>query len=290
MRMRNAGTVIFVMMLICCFELPKAVGTIYFDDGQIHNIETTINDDIWVDYEAPGMETTVNLIFGGEVDHMKAYNNSLVNVFDGLINQSLDALDSSRVNISGGTIMTSVFATSNSQLSISGGLIKSSLNAQCSSQITISSGQIDDHLVAYADSRIFITGGYIGSHLQVNHRAEVTISGGTIQGFVENNGSEQITISGGSIGGDIWAGSGSDDEGVITFVGSDFAINGLSVDYGQYFHSDFASGILTGTLSNGDTLNNGFYIHDNAAIVLIPEPATLLLLGLGVSILRIKRR
>ena len=272
--------------VILLMATGQGFGLVRYEDGGTYNIISTINDDVWVDFDVPGMGTTVNLNSGGEIYHLKAYNNSLVNVFDGLIQHSLDALDSSRVNVSGGTIMTGVFATSNSQLNISGGLIKSGLNAQCSSKITISGRQIDDSLVAYADSQIFITGGYIGSHLSVHHRGEVTISGGTIQGFVQNNGSKQITISGGSIGGEIWAGDGNNDDGIIMFAGSDFAINGLSVGYGQYFHSDFASGILTGTLFNGGTLNNDFYINDNASIVLTPEPATLLLLGFGALIIR----
>jgi hypothetical protein len=41
-------------------------------------------------------------------------------------------------------------------------------------------------------------------------------------------------------------------------------------------------------LTNGDPINNDFYIATNASIVLVPEPATLLLLGLGAVMLRKK--
>jgi hypothetical protein len=61
----------------------------------------------------------------------------------------------------------------------------------------------------------------------------------------------------------------------MTFVGSDFAINGVSVPccYAQYFASDYASGTLTGTLANGDPLNNYFEIHDRASIILELAPS-----------------
>ena len=38
---------------------------------------------------------------------------------------------------------------------------------------------------------------------------------------------------------------------------------------------------LTGMLNSGDLLDNDFYIGYDAKIVLAPEPATLLLVGLG---------
>jgi hypothetical protein len=43
---------------------------------------------------------------------------------------------------------------------------------------------------------------------------------------------------------------------------------------------------LTGTLANGDIINNQFRIGETAKIVLVPEPATLLLLGLGAVMVR----
>ena len=60
--------------------------------------------------------------------------------------------------------------------------------------------------------------------------------------------------------------------------GSDFAIDGTPVGYGNitsilggdYTNEPYRT--LTGTLQNGDILNNQFRIGDTAQITLVPEP------------------
>jgi len=50
-------------------------------------------------------------------------------------------------------------------------------------------------------------------------------------------------------------------------------------------------GTLTGTLDNGDPLDNEFYIYAGSRIALVLEPATLSLLALGgLALLRRRRR
>ena len=75
----------------------------------------------------------------------------------------------------------------------------------------------------------------------------------------------------------------------------DFAIDGVPVGYGQL--TSILGGAapndpvrhITGTLADGSFINNDFYVGGNATVVLIPEPATLFLLGLGAIKLRRKR-
>jgi len=156
--------------------------------------------------------------------------------------------------------------------------------AEHNSFVTFLSGTLDD--------------GYFGvgnSHLEM--------SGGIITGDSYSRGIwlrnySTATISGGMLSGDFML----RDSSALTLVGSDFAINGVSVslyedikDYATYEHiSDGIygyTGTITGTLADGSSLNNYFEIWDNGGvsngnIYLIPEPCSVLLLGFGVLILR----
>jgi len=80
------------------------------------------------------------------------------------------------------------------------------------------------------------------------------------------------------------------DRGIATIHGSDFAIDGKSVGYVE-LSSVISLGIgvrLTGTLSNGDPLDVMCDIYGNGQIFLVPEPATVLLVGLG-GLMLVKR-
>ncbi len=159
----------------------------------------------------------------------------------------------------------SLYADDSSAVNVLGGSI-GHLNARDNSIVTLSSGQIGFDLFARDSSMVTVSGGSIGDNLHAQNSAIITVSGGSI--------GERIIATGG---------------GKITFKGRDFAINGQPVNFGTFDtgNYDWVQGWLTGILENGSILDNEFRIElDNSSITLVPEPATLLLLGLGAVILR----
>jgi len=235
----------YILIAGCAVALSAccnhAAAALVFNDGGHHIIDYTVNTLVKVDQDTPGAGTRVDIIEGG------------------LIQAWLDAYESSRVNIFGGRVSATV-------------------NAYGASYITVVGGEIGGPVYSRENSRLDISGGSMGAWVQSLSSSEVTISGGEIELFVEAWDNSRVTISGGTIGGRIAA----IRDGLVTLVGSNFAVNGTPVGYGD-FASDYAtSGTLSGILANGDTLNNPFsLVHPGADITFIPEPGTILLLGLG---------
>jgi len=245
----------------------SASAIVEFNDGNQHTIDYAIDDGVFVDWQTPNAGTEVELVSGGAISmDLVAYYSSHVFVSGGEVH-SLGASDTSEVIVSGGLINSNLYAWDTSQVTFSGGSIGNNLKAEDNSLVTFSGGIIDDDIVVLDNST--------------------------------------VTVSGGTIGDDIFAGfyyaMHGEHTSLISVKGSGFAINNMSVGYGD-FASNYASsgtdpygnlcltGTLTGTLANGDALNNAFYIFDNADITFaIPEPTTLLLLGLGAAMVRRKK-
>jgi hypothetical protein len=93
--------------------------------------------------------------------------------------------------------------------------------------------------------------------------------------------SGHLTICGGS-----WVWLEAENNSYVTIEGSNFAIDGIPVDSGEITSTGGEFRRLTGTLANGDIINNQFRVNDSSKLFLVPEPATLLLLGLGAVMLR----
>jgi hypothetical protein len=275
--MRTINLTICLIVLTLCLDGSQVMGLTQFKDGQTHNIGWEIPDDVWVDYKAPNMNTTVNLLNGGSIPSpytLQGFNNSRLNVSGGSVN-ALNTYNTSHLTMSGGNVNSDLYAHDNSQITMSGGVVSRYLFADDSSQITISGGTVYVSVNAYNNGQITISGGSLGIngfHAYGNGR--IDWSGGTLVG----NGDIQL-----------------DGFAVLALDGSNFAIDGVpfvsgeitSILGGDYSNDPFRR--LTGTLAKGDIINNQFRIGNDAKIVLVPEPATLLLLGFGAVLLRKKR-
>ncbi len=279
------------MCVMVAVVSSQARGLIQYNDGGTYNISTTVNDDVWVDWEAPEKGTTVNVLSGGNIPSpykLQVFQDSRLNISDGSA-YHLDAHDNSQVTVSSsGQVKSYLYAYDDSQVIMSGGTINRILHAYDSSQVTMSGGWIGDALISYGNSEVTMSGGVLNNALDSFGSSRVTITGGTIGNDLYTLDSSRVTITGGTIGNDLFLGNDS----ILTIKGYDFAIDGIPVDFGNI--SSMLGGHfdnepyrrLTGTLLSGDALNNQFRIGNTAQITLIPEPATLLMLSLGGLMLR----
>ncbi len=92
--MTNARTTIWVMAVVLSMASSRLMAWTQFKDGQIHNIDYEINDDVWVDWQTPLMYTTVNMPAGGSINSpykLQGFEHSRINIFGGSIGTELRA-------------------------------------------------------------------------------------------------------------------------------------------------------------------------------------------------------
>jgi hypothetical protein len=69
--------------------------------------------------------------------------------------------------------------------------------------------------------------------------------------------------------------------GLLRLFGRDFSLDGVPIGPGSY--SDVA-GLLSGTLESGQSLNVSVSVAATAALQIVPEPASGMLLGLALAL------
>jgi len=175
---------------------------------------------------------------------------------------------------------------------INGGVVGSSIGVYDRSTLTVNDGSIHSELGAHDNSTVNITSGSIRGVLHAGNSSIVEISGGSV-GHLNTWNNSTVTVSGGSIDGLLCV----DDNSIIYLYGSDFSVAGQSLNYGDSLRDygtvgdSVITGTITGILQDGSALDKYFTIRKaySADIVIVPEPATLLLLGFGSLLLRKKR-
>lgn len=225
-----------------------------------------------------------------KADGMVVFNDGQTHTIDYVIDDQVEVEDSTffleptTVNfVQGGDATGEVRVNENSVVNVMGASLTSALAVWDTAQGNLFDGYIPR--VSLLDRAIFnMHGGTMGTNLYGNYQSCITVSGGHVQGNVSSTIDSSVSISGGTFDGYLHAG----DNGLLTIIGSDFAVDGQPAPFGQYVGE--REGILTGVLANGDLIDNWYYGTQNGTLILIPEPATLLLLGLGVPILSGLRR
>ena len=157
MKLANTKTVrVIIVTLSLAGSLTHAA--VFFNDGQSHDIDYEIDDDVWVDSGAPAMFTTVNLLD------------------DGRVVRYLMAFEDSRINILGGSAVA-VGAHQNSLVKMSAGAVEGGFLPMHNSRAFISGGSIAGQLKTGNTCRVDLSGGSIGLELIVSHTAVLTIHG-----------------------------------------------------------------------------------------------------------------
>jgi hypothetical protein len=266
----------FVLILLLSNALYGYV-SVYFNDGQYHKIDYVLDAQVFVDKDAPGVGTQVELVDGGGIapgqgyGSIYAYNDSQVTVSGGEMGWTLAAIDRSKVSLTGGYLGCEFSSSSSNTAYMSGGSVRA--------------------VVAYGDGSFDVSGGTVRWGFETQGSTGAVITGGSIA-RINCLDRSHIEIFGGDILGHIYAGYYSDASSLITVYGSNFAVNGQPVSMGEYASSYCShSGLVTGILADSSVLNTSFELNGSADILFIPEPATMILLGLGsLTLLKQRRR
>jgi hypothetical protein len=216
----------------------------------------------------------VFIVLGGEVRGLRIQDSSTANISGGSVS-SLDARDYSTVNISSGNV-TILYANESSVVGMSGGFLEDHLISCALSVVNLSGGNVS-RLWPCNSSTANISGGDM-EYLTAYDSSTNNISGGYMA-YLYAEGSSTVNLSGGNVS-HLYA----HDSSVVTFYGRDFLASGGLILDGERV---LGTGNLSGVWMDGTWW--AVNIHGNpptATIRAIPEPATLLLLGLGAVMLR----
>jgi hypothetical protein len=271
--MKNVRMTICLMVAVLFMAAGQGFGLTQYKDGATHSINSPVTTDVWVDYQSPGIGTTLNVLSGASQSSpywLTEYENAKVNVSGGSINR-IECYGNSSLSVSGTGSVSTINTYNNSSLNVRG-TGQAGIYARGGSHVNVSGGSLSN-LYTYDNSVVEISGGSISSSPYFMGASYTTWSAGTITGFLH-----------------------VESEAILTIRGTGFAVDGAPVGFGELSSILGTGGFeparrLTGVLQNGQVINNDFYLyHTSSKIVLTPEPATFLLLGLGGFLLSKRRR
>lgn len=147
----------------------------------------------------------------------------------------------------------------------------------------VTGGVVTGRLYSYEDSLLNLSGGELQTSFRVYNQSQFYMSSGPLRLLYMYDDSCGIICGGELVRGLI----SLEQASTLTFYGKDFMIDGHPV-YGTI--TGPGTGTLSGILEDDSLFDDiRFEIQDYASLVFIPEPSTIILLGLG-SLMLLKRR
>jgi len=236
-------------------------------DFTLHGNEQ-LTVDTYLGYGTLYDQSRARIVSGGFVDGLSAFDASVVDICGGGVS-GLYAYQASAVHFSSG-VVDHLTPQGGCVVDISGGSL-TDLTAYDASVVHFSGGSVS-WLCAWGASAVQLSGGTM-NYLIARESSVVDISGGSVSNLCPQGGSV-VDISGGSV-------SDLDvrDASVATFWGLDFHLG-----EGLYLEGDrvLGMGVLSGEWFDGTPWAVNISTNESGATILvIPEPATVVLLALG---------
>ncbi|MEM6459697.1 MAG: PEP-CTERM sorting domain-containing protein [Planctomycetota bacterium] len=186
------------------------------------------------------------------------------------------------------------------EVNVAGGSVGDRFNAFDGSTVNVTGGSVGDNFGAGEGSTVNVSGGNVGNAFNARAGSTINVTGGSVGIFFEANSGSTVNVAGGSVGEGFNANSGS----TVNLFGSSFTLEGVlltSLVMGEAFTITDRDVTLSGRLAdgsafafelNGDRVADEGFIDPNATltVTLIPEPGSLVLLGLGVLLTTRRRR
>lgn len=253
--LRLATSIFFVpVVFFICMHNESDAAAVVFNDGLTTSVSTDIRPDFIQVLDSPdGDPTTVEIDPGAFVGT------------DEDSDTSFNVSDNSIGKISGGEIENDVEADGNAQIDIYGGIMHDDVEAFGAGTINIYGGTVRDDVEAFGAGTINIYGGEVVEDVEAFANGVINIFGGDLN-------TDPVS--------ELHSGLASEQNGMITLYGWDFAVNGSGVVEGPIA---LLSGTISGTLQDGNGFSTIFVQQTpgNIRVEVVPEPSSIALLGFG---------
>ena len=195
----------------------------------------------------------------------------------------VDIYGSTHIQVVDGAAIGWIGAGQNATIQVDGGTVYMGMQSSGSATITVNGGTVGE-LRATQQSLIELNGGTI------TYTGEIGSSG-----IITAGDYSTINIRGGIFGALIIDRLTADHGGTIYLYGTDFSVGSQQLNYGDSLR-DYGvisgsnlTGTLNGTLADDSSFSVPFSFLGNVQsgdIIVVPEPATLALLALGLPLIR----